>query len=77
MPSTRIQTPNNKTVNKQFSALKSKTKPKQPSFRRPPLPKTTKKQKTNKLIRFMAKLQRGLFLRPNSRYSMPKSSNKK
>ena len=33
--------------------------------------------KTNNFIKFMAKLQRGLFLRPNSRYSVPKSSNKK
>ena len=75
MPSTRIQTPNNNTVKKQFSGLKSKPKPRQPVSRRPSLPNT--KAKTNKLIRFMAKLQRGLFLRPNSRYSIPKSSIKK
>jgi hypothetical protein len=71
MPSTRIQTPNNNTVKKQFSGLKSKPKPRQPISRRPPLPNT--KAKTNKLIRFMANLQRGLFLRPNR----PKSANKK
>ena len=75
MPSTRIQTPNNNTVKKHFSGLKSKPKPRQPVSRRPPLSNT--KAKTNKLIRFMAKLQRGLFLRPNSRYSIPKSSIKK
>jgi hypothetical protein len=75
MPSTRIQVPNNNTVKKQFSGLKSKTKPRQPAFRRPPLPK--KQNKTNNFIKFVAKLQRGLFLRPNSRYSVPKSSNKK
>ena len=73
MPSTRIQTPNNNTVKKQFSGLKSKPKPRQPVSRRPLLPTTTTKAKTNKLIRFMAKLQRGLFLRPNR----PKSANKK
>ena len=50
MPSTRIQTPNNNTVKKQFSGLKSKPKPRQPVSRRPPLPNT--KAKTNKLIRF-------------------------
>ena len=77
MPSTRIQTPNNNIVKKHFSGLKSKPKPRQPVSRRPLLPTTTTKAKTNKLIRFMAKLQRGLFLRPNSRYSIPKSSIKK
>ena len=43
--------------------------------------KTVKKQtKTTfslNFIKSMAKLQRGLFLMPNSRYSIPKSSNKK
>ena len=49
MPSTRIQTPNNKTVKKQFSGLKRKTKISLPSI----------------FIKSMAKLQRGLFLTPN------------
>ena len=43
--------------------------------------KTVKKQnKTTfslNFIKSMAKLQRGLFLMPNNRYSIPKSSNKK
>ena len=57
MPSTRIQTPNNKTVKKQLNGLKRKTKISLPS----------------NFIKSMAKLQRGLFLRPNR----PKSVNKK
>ncbi len=61
MPSTRIQTPNNKTVKKQFSGLKRKTKISLPS----------------NFIKSMAKLQRGLFLTPNVTPKSSNKKNKK